>query len=357
MKIGIMGLKQSGKTTLFNALTGQEASTGYGANKLEVNMGSVTVPDERLDKLSSIFNPKKQVNAVVEYVDVAGVEGEGPIDSALLNQIKTTDALLVVVRAFDDNSVIHPFDSVDPIRDFENLMEEFVISDQAIAENRISKIEKIVQSNKNAKEKKEYDLLKRLVACLEELKPLREVTLSEEELKLIRGYQFLTLKPVLVVFNTGEGEDGKDVLEKFHTAASGMEEVGAVAISGKIEMEISRLEDDEKEMFMDDLGIKTLARDKVIKASYDLLGLISFFTVGEDECRAWTIKNGTTAQKAAGEIHSDIERGFIRAETVSYDDFIALGSLSKCKEEGKMRLEGKEYIVKDGDIINFRFNV
>ncbi len=357
MKIGIMGLKQSGKTTLFNALTGQEASTGYGANKLEVNLGSVTVPDERLDTLSSIFNPKKQVNAVVEYVDVAGVEGEGPIDAGLLNQIKTTDALLVVIRAFEDDSVIHPFDSVNPIRDFQNLMEEFVLSDQAIAENRISKIEKIVQSNKAAKEKKEYDLLKRLISYLEELKPLREVSLSEEELKLIRGYQFLTLKPVLVVFNTGEGESGEEVLKNFGEAAKEMEEVEAVAISGKIEMEISRLKDDEKEMFMEDLGITALARDKVIKASYDLLGLISFFTVGEDECRAWTIKNGTTAQKAAGEIHSDIERGFIRAETVSYNDFIALKSLSKCKEEGKMRLEGKEYIVKDGDIINFRFNV
>jgi len=357
MKIGIMGLKQSGKTTLFNALTGQEASTGYGANKLEVNMGSVTVPDVRLDKLSSIFNPKKQVNALVEYVDVAGVEGEGPIDSGLLNQIKTTDALLLVVRAFEDDAIVHPFDSVDGIRDFQNLLEEFILSDQAIAENRVSKIEKIVQSNKNAKEKKEYDLLKRLIGYMEELKPLREVTLSDEEMRLIRGYQFLTLKPVLVVFNIGEGDDGAEILKNFEEAAKDMADVKAIAISGEIEMEISRLDDDEKEMFMEDLGIKTLARDKVIRASYDLLGLIAFFTVGEDECRAWTIRNGTIAQKAAGEIHSDIERGFIRAETVSYEDFISFGTYVKCKEEGKLRLEGKEYIVKDGDIINYRFNV
>lgn len=357
MKIGIMGLKQSGKTTLFNALTGQEASTGYGANKLEVNMGSVKVPDERLDKLSSIFNPKKQVNAMVEYVDVAGVEGDGAIDSGLLNQIKTTDALLVVIRAFEDDSVSHPYDSVAPIRDFNGLMEEFILSDQAIAENRISKIEKIVQSNKNAKEKKEYDLLIRIVGYLEDLKPLREISFSDEEMKLIRGYQFLTLKPVLVIFNTGEGDNGGDVMKEFDKAASDMAGVEAVAISCKIEMEISRLDDEEKEMFMEDLGISALARDKVIRASYDLLGLIAFFTVGEDECRAWTIRNGTVAQKAASEIHSDIERGFIRAETVSYNDFITFGTYVKCKEEGKLRLEGKEYIVKDGDIINYRFNV
>lgn len=357
MKIGIMGLKQSGKTTVFNALTGQEAKTGFGANKLEVNLASVSVPDERLDKLTAIFKPKRQVNTTVDYVDVAGVEGDKSIDPALLNQIKTTEALLLVIRAFESDGVIHPLDSVNPIRDFENLMEEFIISDQSIAENRIGRIEKIVQSNKNAPEKKEYDILKRIVAHLEELKPLREMTLGGEELKIIRGFQFLTLKPVLVVFNTGEGDDGTEVLESFRQASEGMKDVEAIAISGEIEMEISRLDEEEKAMFMEDLGITALARDRAIKASYDLLGLISFFTVGEDECRAWTIRQNTVAQKAAGEIHSDIERGFIRAETAHYDDFMALGSLAKCKEEGKLRLEGKEYTVLDGDIINFRFNV
>ncbi len=357
MKIGIIGLKQSGKTTIFNALTGQTAQTGYGANKLEVNMGQVAVPDERLNRLTEIFNPKRQVNAVVEYVDVAGIEGEKAVDPALLNQIKVTDALLVVIRAFESDAVVHPFGSVDPIRDFQSLMDEFLLSDQAIAETRISRIEKIVKSNKNAPEKKEYDLLQRIICHLEEMKPLRELSLKEEEQKLIRGFQFLTQKPVLVVFNTGEGDDSTGLLAKFCKISSEMENVDAIAVSGEIEMEVSRLSPEEQPMFMEDLGLTALAKDRVIQASYGLLGYISFFTAGEDECRAWTIRKGTIARKAAGEIHSDIERGFIRAEVVHYDDFIALGSMAKCKNEGKLRLEGKEYMVVDGDIINFRFNV
>ncbi|NOY23223.1 MAG: redox-regulated ATPase YchF [Acidobacteria bacterium] len=357
MKIGIIGLKQSGKTTIFNALTGQAAQTGYGANKLEVNMGTVQVPDQRLDKLTEIFIPKRQVNAVVEYVDVAGVEGEKAVDPALLNQIKVTDALLVVIRAFESDAVVHPFGSVDPIRDFQSLMDEFLLSDQAIAETRISRIEKVVKSNKNAPEKKEYDLLQRIIAHLEEMKPLREMELKDEERKLIRGFQFLTQKPILLVFNTGEGDEASELLSRFREASAGMKHIDAIAVSGEIEMEVSQLSPDEQPMFMEDLGLEALAKDRVIQASYSLLGYISFFTAGEDECRAWTIRNGTVARKAAGEIHSDIERGFIRAEVVHYDDFIALGTMAKCKEEGKLRLEGKEYVVRDGDIINFRFNV
>jgi len=357
MKIGLIGLKQSGKTTIFNALTGQEAETGFGANKLQVNMGNVKVPDERLDTLTEIFNPKRKVNATVEYVDVAGVEGDGAIDPALVNQIKVTDALLVVVRAFTDDGVFHPFNSVDPMRDLQNLMEEFIISDQVIVENRIKRIEKQVQVSKNPQEKKEFETLLKIREALENLTPLREVGFDHLELKQIRGFQFLTLKPVLVVFNTDEGDDGKGYLDKFREVYGSKEGVKAVAISGKIEEEISRLDDEDKEMFMEEYGIKTLARDLIIRESYSLLGLISFFTVGEDECRAWTIKEGTNAQKAAGAIHSDIERGFIRAEVVHYDDFVKEKSLAKCKEKGVLRLEGKDYIVKDGDIINFRFNV
>jgi len=357
VKIGIIGLKQSGKTTVFNALTGQAAQTGYGANKVEVNMGTVPVPDSRVDKLTEMFKPKRQVNAVVEYMDVAGVEGEKAVDPAILNQIKVTDALLVVIRAFETDAVAHPFGSVDPIRDFQSLMDEFLLSDQAIAETRISRIEKMVRSNKNAPEKKEYDLLQRIIAHLEEMKPLREMVLKDEERKLVRGFQFLTQKPVLVVFNTGEGEDSTELLSRFQEVSAEMENVDAITVSGKIEMEVSQLSAEEQPMFMEDLGLEALAKDRVIQASYSLLGYISFFTAGEDECRAWTIRNGTIAQKAAGEIHSDIERGFIRAELVNYNDFIALGSMAKCKEDGKLRLEGKEYKVHDGDIINFRFNV
>ncbi len=357
MKIGIIGLKSSGKTTLFNALTGQTAHTGYGANRLEVNMGTVAVPDERLDRLTAIFEPKKQVNATVDYVDVAGVEEEGSMDPALLNQIKVTDALLVVIRAFEDSNVVHPFDSVDPIRDFNALMEEFLLSDQAIAENRIGRIEKVVQTNKNAPERTEYDLLKKIVGNLEEMQPIREMKLGNEQRKLVRGFQFLTQKPILVVFNTGEGDDGEALLKEFHAATADMADVDGIAVSGQIEMEISQLDAEERAEFMADLGLETLAKDRVLRSSYDLLGYMSFFTVGSDECRAWTIRTGTPAQKAAGEVHSDIERGFIRAEVVHYDDFIELGTLAKCKDEGKMRLEGKEYVVRDGDIINFRFNV
>ncbi len=357
MKIGIIGLKQSGKTTIFNALTGQEAETGFGANKLQVNMGNVKVPDSRLDTLTDIFNPKRKVNATVEYVDVAGVEGEGAIDPALVNQIKVTDALLVVVRAFEDDSVFHPFNSVNPMRDLQNLMEEFIISDQVIVENRIKRIEKQVKVSKNPQEKKEFETLLKIRDALENLTPLREVDFDYLELKQIRGFQFLTLKPVLVVFNTEEGDGGENFLKEFEKEYGETEGVKAVAISGKIEEEISRLDDEDKEMFMEEYGIKTLARDLIIRESYSLLGLISFFTVGEDECRAWTIKEGTNAQKAAGAIHSDIERGFIRAEVVHFDDFIKEKSLAKCKEKGLLRLEGKDYEVKDGDIINFRFNV
>ena len=357
MKIGIIGLKSSGKTTLFNALTGQTAQTGYGANRLEVNMGTVAVPDDRLDRLTAIFNPKRQVNATVEYVDVAGVEGEGAMDPALLNQIKVTDALLVVIRAFEDENVVHPFESVDPLRDFQSLMDEFILSDQAIAEARIGRLEKVVQGSKNAPERTEYDLLKKIVGHLEEMKPIREMTMGGEQRKLVRGFQFLTLKPILVVFNTGEGDDGTEILSRFHELSRDMADVEGLAVSAQIEMEISQLPEDERVLFMEDLGLTSLARDRVLQTSYDLLGYMSFFTVGPDECRAWTIREGTPAQKAAGEIHSDIERGFIRAETVHYDDFIAAGTLAKCKDEGKMRLEGKEYVVRNGDIINFRFNV
>ncbi|BBB31712.1 ribosome-binding ATPase [Thermotomaculum hydrothermale] len=357
MKIGLIGLKQSGKTTIFNALTGQEAETGFGANKLQVNMGNVKVPDSRLDTLTEIFNPKRKVNATVEYVDVAGVEGEGSIDPALVNQIKVTDALLVVVRAFHDDGVFHPFNTVDPMRDLQNLMEEFIISDQVIVENRLKKLEKSVKSKKDPNEVKEYEALLKIKDALENLTPLREIDIDPVEMKMLRGFQFLTLKPVLVVFNTDEGDNGEEYLEKFKEEYGDKKGVKAVAISGKIEEEISRLEDEDKEMFMEEYGIKTLARDLIIRESYSLLGLISFFTVGEDECRAWTIKDGTNAQKAAGAIHSDIERGFIRAEVVHYNDFIQEKSLVKCKEKGLLRLEGKDYIVKDGDIINFRFNV
>jgi len=261
VKIGIIGLKSSGKTTLFNALTGRSAQTGYGANRLEVNLGTVPVPDERLDRLTTIFEPKRQVRATVDYVDVAGVDGDGPIDPALVNQIKMTDALLVVIRTFEDPNVVHPFDSVDPIRDFHTLMEEFLISDQAIAETRISRIEKVVQLNPNAPERTEYDLLKRIVAHLEEMRPIRDMALDGGQDKLVRGFQFLTQKPTLVVFNTGEGDDGRELLERFRDTTSQMTDVEGIAVAGQIEMELSQLDEDERPEFLTDLGLESPARD------------------------------------------------------------------------------------------------
>ncbi len=362
MEIGIVGLPVSGKTTLFSTLTGQDLTTKQGGGKIEVHRGVVKVPDSRLDALTEIFQPKKKVNATIEYIEVGGIEKDAAksrgIDPQVLQVLKTTDALCLTVRAFENEYYPHPEGSVDPRRDFTTLETEFLLSDLQIVENRVGRLEKQVMKAKDEKSMKELELLKRCQAHLEQERPLRELDFSDEEELMLRGFQFLTAKPLVVVLNIDEQDLGKEgeILKEFEDVAA-QKNVVVIALSARVEQEISQLPPDEARLFLEDLGIQEPALDKLIRASFNLLGLISFFTVGEDECRAWTIRKGTNAQKAAGAIHSDLERGFIRAEVVHFDDFMKYKSLSACREHGVLRLEGKDYIVQDGDIITVRFNV
>lgn len=359
MEVGIVGLPVSGKTTLFSTLTGQDADAAYGGGKIEVHRGIVKVPDARLDKLTDIFNPKKKVPATIEYIEVGGMESDGSqgkgFDSQFLQVLKNTAALCVVIRAFENEFYPHPAGSIDVERDFSTVESEFLLSDLAIVENRIERLEKQLKKVKDERDQKELELLQRCLEILEAETPLRETEFSEEEGTMLRGFQFLTAKPLVVVINISEGDIVNE--KAFAAKIPQKSNVTVIAMCAKAEQEISQLEEDDRLMFQEELGIEEPALSKLIRTSYDLLGLISFFTVGEDECRAWTIRNGTLAQKAAGAIHSDLERGFIRAEVIDYDDFMELGTLAKCREKGVLRLEGKTYPVKDGDIITVRFNV
>jgi hypothetical protein len=358
MQIGIIGLQFSGKTTLFHTLTKTEFNEA-GTDK--VNIGVVKVPDKRLDKLTEIFNPQKQVNATIEFVDIPGIalsdDGKLKITTQFLSQVRTNDALLFVVRAFKNDSVPHPTSEINPVKDIEFLTTEFILSDMAAIENKIEKIKKDIMKIKNDQILKEQELFNKLYAHIEKLLPLRMLELTAEEKKLISGFQFLTLKPMIVAVNLSDDDilNEKEIVEKIKSEISD-KSVTITPLSAKIEYEISQMSEEEAKEFMKDFGIMESALDNVVRTSYDSLGLQSFFTAGEDECRAWTIKKGYTAQEAAGVIHSDFYQKFIRAEVVAYDDFIKYGSFAKCKEAGVWRLEGKEYIVKDGDILNIRHN-
>jgi hypothetical protein len=360
MKIAIIGLSNSGKTTVFNALTGGTAETAaFSSGQLEPNLAMVKVPDQRLDVLTRMFHPKKTTPADVQYVDVAGItsskrQQEG-LPPALLNYISTADALLHVVRTFEDDSVPHPEERIDPARDVAALDLELAFSDMAIIEKRLTRLEAEIKKM-SAKEREirltEQALLSRMQTALEQETPIRDVEMNEEEEKLIRGYQFLTAKPMLVVLNIGEEQlANPPTLSYAHTHSA------VVPLCGKIEAELAQLDEDDASVFMEDLGISTPARDRVISLSYDLLGLISFLTAGPDEVRAWPIRRNLPAVEAAGAIHSDIQRGFIRAEVVAYDDLVAAGGMNEAKKEGTVRYEGKQYIVQDGDVCHFLFNV
>ena len=359
MEVGIVGLPVSGKSTLFSTLTGQSAEAGYSGGKVEVHRGIVKVPDERLDKLTEIFNPRKKVPATIEYIEVGGMESDASqgkgFDAQFLQVLKNTAALCVVIRAFENEIYPHPAGSIDVLRDFATVESEFLLSDLSIVENRVGRLEAQVKKVKDEQAIKELELLKRCQALLENETPLRETEFSDDEELMLRGFQFLTAKPLVVVINisetdiANESEIAKQVPEKLN--------VSVITMCARAEQEISQLDEEDRVLFQEDLGIEEPALAKLIRTSYELLGLISFFTVGEDECRAWTIREGTVAQKAAGVIHSDLERGFIRAEVTHYTDFIELGSLAKCREKGVLRLEGKTYVVKDGDIMTVRFNV
>ncbi|PDW00900.1 redox-regulated ATPase YchF [Candidatus Chloroploca asiatica] len=360
MKIAIIGLPNSGKTTVFNALTrGTAETTAYASGQLEPNLATVKVPDNRLAVLTGMFKPKKTTFADVQYVDVAGLsgsrrEGEG-LPPALLNYLGTADALLHVVRTFEDSAVPHPEGSVDLMRDLQAVDLELAFADLAIIERRLQRLNAEI-TKMAAREKElritERELLLRLQAGLEAEIPIRAAQMSEEEERLIRGYQFLTAKPLLLVPNVGE-----DQLSAPPTVTYAHPRSAVVPLCGKIEAELAQLDDEDAQTFMEDLGITTPARELVIQQSYTLLGLISFLTTGPDEVRAWTIRQQTPAVEAAGAIHSDIQRGFIRAEVVAYDDLIKAGSMTEAKKQGTVRMEGKTYIVQDGDICHFLFNV
>lgn len=358
MQIGIVGLPFSGKTTLFQTITRTLLeSDSFG--KSESHQAVIKVPDERLEKLTEIFNPKKKVNAAIDVVDVVGLQkgdsGSTQFTGNFLGKVKTNDALVQVVRLFNNELVPHPDGSINMMRDISTFEAEFIISDMTIIEKRIENIKKQILKTQDENLKRELPVLEKCLAFLQNEKPLREFNLTKDELNLLKTYQLLSVKPMLIAFNLDETQsrNAENFLDEIIKSKVG-HNTKALAFFGKIEMEMSELPEEEAKTFMDEYGIKESALDSLIRESYDLLGLQSFFTVGEDECRAWTIKKGMTAQEAAGEIHSDFYNKFIRAEVVHYDDFITTGSFVKAKEQGTWRLEGKEYIVKDGDIISVR---
>jgi ribosome-binding ATPase len=358
LRAALIGLPSSGKTTLFQLMTSvHDTPRGKG----DVNIGISKVPDGRLDTLTSMYNPRKRVPATVEFTDIVATRGgaQALVDVA---GYKNADALVHVVRAFRDPAVAHPAGSIDPARDAQTMEDELILADLGVAERRLERIEKDLKKGKSAELDKERDLVQRCKEALEHGTPLRALQLDGEDLKRLRGFQFLSAKPLVLVINLDESEVadvGADVgraaqktgLAPFLAHAA----TRAIALCTKIELEIAQLGAEDAKAFLADLGLNESGLDRVIRTSYDLLGYISFFTVGEDECRAWSIARGTPAQLAAGEIHSDIQRGFIRAEVVAYDALIGRGSMAACREHGEVRLEGKEYVVQDGDIINFRF--
>ncbi|MGE5365079.1 MAG: redox-regulated ATPase YchF [Bacteroidota bacterium] len=359
MQIGLVGLQYSGKTTLFQTLT-KSSSQEITGQADKPSLAVVKVPDERLDKSAEIFKPPKKVNATIEVYDIPGLrvseDGKVKITAEFLNSVKNNDALFYVIRQFENDAVPHPEGSIDPVRDIQFLETEFLLSDMALLETRLEKLRKDVQKSKNEAQKKELPLIEKCLAQVEKELPLRLMEFDENEKKMLNSYQFLTLKPLVIAVNFDEGSvDKTDSVTESISKAFDKYTVTVIPFFAKFESELVGMSDEDAQVFMQDFGIADSALNKILKTSYEILGLQSFLTVGEDECRAWTIRKNMTAQDAAGVIHTDFYNKFIRAEVVHYDDFIRLGgSFAKCKEAGLWRLEGKEYIVKDGDILSIR---
>ena len=358
MRIGLFGFPRTGKSSLFSLLTGAPAAAAGGRDA--VHLGIAKVPDPRLDTLSAMHKPKKTTPATVEYMDLAAIEKGEAAEGLPLEQLRTVDALAHVVRAFRDDSIPHAEGAIDAARDAATMETELILADHTIAERRLGKLLLSVKKTNRDEDKKDSETLRKCLAALEKEVPLRNLEFSEEERKRLSGFTFLSLKPLLVVVNAGESDASKldagavafglaDFAERPNTEV--------VALSAKIEAEIAQLDRADADAFRAELGIRSPALDRMIRASYHLLGSLSFFTAGEDECRAWTIRRGTKARLAAGVIHSDIEKGFIRAELCAFEDLVAAGNWAACRDRGTLRLEGKDYAMRDGDVVNFRFNV
>jgi hypothetical protein len=358
MEVGIMGLAASGKSTLFGLLTGQDPDAPT-ARHGSVQIGIARVPDSRLDALSSMYSPEKTTPASVRYVDVPGIPEEHRREAAFnLPELRAVDALMVVLRAFENDAVAHPKGSMNPIRDLQYIEEEFILQDQLVVEKRLERISRDLRTRKVPELEREAELLERCRAVLENERPLRAETFAEHEMKVLRGFTFLSAKPMLIVLNIGEHQlsdepfsdpEWADWIERPQMAYT--------QVCAPLEAELAQLDGNDAGAFMSDFGIEDRALDRVIRESYRLLGSISFFTVGSDECRAWSIRSQTPAVEAGGVIHSDIQRGFIRAEVVPHDALLEAGSLAACRQLGTLRLEGKTYPVEDGEVVHFRFNV
>lgn len=355
MRVGIIGLSKVGKTTLFNTLTASQQETGKFAASSATHVGMARVPDSRLERLREHFQPRKYTPATVEYVDVPGVQRGQSAERLDLPRLRDVDALMHIVRDFEDPELPHPDGGVNALRDVEALDLELILADHDLVERRLERLEKSKKRGLKPEEVWEQALLADVVLpALEDEKPLRELELEGQDERRLRGFQLLSAKPVLLVFNVDEGRVGDLDSVMLPEARPRVE---SVVVSAPIEQEIAGLEPDDQRDFLADLGLEEPSLDRLIRASYHLLGLISFFTVGEDEVRAWTIRRGTIAQRAAASIHSDIARGFIRAEVVPWEELLKLGSMSTAREQGVLRLEGKEYVLDDGEIVHFRFNV